>query len=58
MKAKKINAKTFNFDNASKDQIIFLVISGFIIFLAKASYDLYLNNPAFHMFIQSKGIFL
>jgi len=58
MKAKKINAKTFNFDNASKDQIIFLVVSGLIIFLAKASYDLYLNNPAFHMFIQSKGIFL
>ena len=58
MKAKKLNAKTFNFDNASKDQMIFLVVSGLIIFFAKATYDLYLNNPAFHMFIQSKGIFL
>ena len=58
MKAKKLNAKTFNFDNASKDQIIFLVVSGFIILFAKATYDLYLNNPAFHMFVQSKGIFL
>jgi len=58
MKAKKINAKTFNFENASKDQIIFLIVSGVIIFLAKATYDLYLHNPAFHMFIQSKGIFL
>ena len=58
MKAKKLNAKTFNFDNASKDQIIFLVFSGLIIFFAKATYDLYLHNPAFHMFIQSKGIFL
>ena len=58
MKAKKINAKTLNFDNASKDQIIFLVVSGLIIFLAKATYDLYLHNPAFHIFIQSKGIFL
>ena len=58
MKAKKLNAKTFNFDNASKDQIIFLVVSGLIIFFAKAIYDLYLHNPSFHMFIQSKGIFL
>ena len=58
MKAKKLNAKTFNFDNASKDQIIFLVVSGLIIFFAKAAYDLYLHNPVFHMFIQSKGIFL
>ena len=58
MKAKKINAKTLNFDNISKDQIIFLVVSGLIMFLAKASYDLYLHNPSFHMFIQSKGIFL
>ena len=58
MKAKKLNAKTLNFDNASKDKIIFLVVSGLIIFFAKAAYDLYLNNPAFHMFIQSKGIFL
>ena len=58
MKAKKLNPKTFNFDNASKDQIIFLVVSGLIIFFAKAAYDLYLHNPAFHMFIQSKGIFL
>ena len=58
MKAKRLNAKTFNFDNASKDQIVFLVISGLIIFLAKVTYDLYLHNPAFHMFIQSKGIFL
>ena len=58
MKAKTFKSNTFNFDNASKDQIIFLVVSGLIIFLAKASYDLYLHNPAFHMFIQSKGIFL
>ena len=58
MKAKKLNAKTLNFDNALKDQITFLVISGLIIFFAKATYDLYLQNPAFHMFIQSKGIFL
>ena len=58
MKAKTFKSKTFNFDNASKDQIIFLVVSGLTIFLAKASYDLYLHNPAFHMFIQSKGIFL
>ena len=58
MKAKKINAKILNFDNASRDQIIFLVVSGLIIFSAKATYDLYLHNPAFHMLIQSKGIFL
>ena len=58
MKAKRINANTFNFDKPSKDQIIFLVISGLVIFLAKVTYDLYLHNPAFHMFIQSKGIFL
>ena len=58
MKAKKLNAKTLNFDNSSKDQIIFLVVSGLILFVAKALYDLYLHNPAFHMFIQSKGIFL
>ena len=58
MKAKTFNSKKFNFDNASKDQIIFLAVSGLMIFLAKASYDLYLHNPAFHMFIQSKGIFL
>ena len=58
MKAKKLNAKTLNFDNASKDQIIFVVVSVLIIFLAKVTYDLYLHNPAFHMFIQSKGIFL
>jgi len=58
MKAKTFNAKTFNFDYASKDQIIFLAVSGVILLLAKASYDLYLHNPAFHMFIQSKGIFL
>ena len=58
MKAKKMNVKTLYFDNASKDQIIFLVVSGLIIFLAKASYDLYLHNPTIHMFIQSKGIFL
>ena len=58
MKAKTFKSKTLNFDNASKDQIIFLAISGLIIFLAKASYDLYLHNPAFHMFIQSKGLFL
>ena len=58
MKAKKINAKTLNFDNASKDQLIFLVVSGLIFFLAKATYELYLNNPAFHIFIQSKGIIL
>ena len=58
MKAKKLNAKTFNFDIASKDQIFFLVVSVLIIFFAKATYDLYLHNPAFHMFIQSKGIFL
>ena len=58
MKAKKLKAKTLNFDNASKDKIIFLVVSGLIIFFAKAAYDLYLHNPAFHMFIQSKGIFL
>jgi len=57
MKAKTFNTKSF-FDNASKDQIIFLTISGLIIFLAKATYDLYLHNPTFHMFIQSKGIFL
>ena len=58
MKAKKLYAKILNFDNASKDQIIFLVVSGLIIFFAKATYDLYLHNPVFHMFIQSKGIFL
>jgi len=58
MKAKTFNAKTFSFDYASKDQIIFLAVSGVILLLAKASYDLYLHNPAFHMFIQSKGIFL
>ncbi len=58
MKAKTFNAKTFKFDYATKDQIIFLAVSGLIILLAKASYDLYLHNPAFHMFIQSKGIFL
>ena len=58
MKAKKLNPKKFNFDSASKDQIIFLVISVLIFFFAKATYDLYLHNPAFHMFIQSKGIFL
>ena len=58
MKAKTFKSKPFNFDNASKDQIIFLAVSGLIIFFAKASYDLYLHNPAFHMFIQSKGIFL
>jgi len=58
MKAKTIYPKKFNFDHVSKDQIIFLAVSGAIIFLAKASYDLYLHNPAFHMFIQSKGIFL
>ncbi len=58
MKAKTFNAKLFNFDNASKDQIFFLALSGLIIFFAKACYDLYLHNPAFHMFIQSKGIFL
>ncbi|ABM72467.1 Hypothetical protein P9515_12601 [Prochlorococcus marinus str. MIT 9515] len=58
MKAKTFSSKKFNFDNASKDQIIFLAVSGLMIFLAKASYDLYLHNPAFHMFIQSKGIFL
>ena len=58
MQAKKINAKTLNFDNASKDQLIFLVVSGLIFFLAKATYELYLNNPAFHIFIQSKGIIL
>jgi len=58
MKTKTFNAKTFNFDYASKDQIIFLAVSGLILLLAKASYDLYLHNPAFHMFIQSKGIFL
>ncbi len=58
MKAKKLNAKTLNFDNASKDQIIFLIVSGLIIFFAKATYELYLHNPAIHMFIQSKGIIL
>ena len=58
MKAKTFNTKKFNFDYVSKDQIIFLAISGLIIFLFKASYDLYLHNPSFHMFIQSKGIFL
>ena len=58
MKAKTFNAKTFNFNYASKDQIIFLVVSGLILLIAKAAYDLYLHNPTFHMFIQSKGIFL
>ena len=53
-----MKAKPFIFENASKDQMIFLAVSGVIIFLAKAAYDLYLHNPAFHMFIQSKGIFL
>tara|TARA_B100000902_G_C26403264_1_gene478827 strand:+ start:98 stop:274 length:177 start_codon:yes stop_codon:yes gene_type:complete len=58
MKAKTFNEKKFNFDYVPKDQIIFLVVSGLTIFLAKAIYDLYLHNPSFHMFIQSKGIFL
>ena len=58
MKARTFNAKTFNLNYASKDQIIFLVVSGLLLLLAKASYDLYLHNPTFHIFIQSKGIFL
>lgn len=58
LKTIMINKHAILISHIVKGSIIFLVLSGLIIFFAKATYDLYLNNPAFHMFIQSKGIFL
>ena len=57
MKAKTLYTKKFNFDNASKDQIIFLAVSGLIIFLAKANYDFYLHNPVLICLYKAKEYF-
>jgi len=38
--------------------IYFFAISGLVIFLLNVFYGFYLHNPTFHMFIQSKGLFL
>tara|TARA_B100000614_G_C14271725_1_gene379579 strand:+ start:69 stop:359 length:291 start_codon:yes stop_codon:yes gene_type:complete len=38
--------------------IYFFATSALLFFLIKIFYTFYLNNPSFHMFIQSKGIFL
>ena len=57
-----MKAKRFNFDYLSKERrdifIYLFTISVLLIFLFKASYEIYLHNPSFHMLIQSKGIFL
>ncbi len=37
---------------------IFFASAGLIVFLAEFFNYLYLHNPNFHMFVQSKGIFL
>jgi len=38
--------------------ISLFVISVLLFFSVKLFFNIYLNNPYFHMFIQSKGIFL
>tara|TARA_Y100001968_G_C19452308_1_gene769536 strand:- start:5677 stop:5850 length:174 start_codon:yes stop_codon:yes gene_type:complete len=38
--------------------IYFFATSALVLFLIKFFYTIYLNNPTFHMFVQSKGIFL
>ena len=38
--------------------ISLFAISALVFFSVKLFFNMYLNNPNFHMFIQSKGIFL
>ena len=57
-----MKSKRISLDNSlieGKEYLIyFFATSALVLFLIKLFYNLYLNNPSFHMFIQSKGIFL
>ncbi len=57
MKSKKISLSN-SFIEGKEFLIYFFATTALIMFLIKIFYSLYLNNPSFHMFIQSKGIFL
>lgn len=57
MKSKRL---FLNYETIEKKSIILnlTAISALTFVFVKLFYSLYLNNPSFHMFIQSKGIFL
>ena len=57
MKLKKLHLNNQIIENR-KVFISLFVISVLLFFSVKLFFNMYLNNPNFHMFIQSKGIFL
>jgi len=57
MKSKRLQLEN-SFLEGKEILIYFLTSAALVFFLLKIFYSLYLNNPSFHMFIQSKGIFL
>ena len=57
MKSKRISFNN-SFLEGKEFLVYFFATSALIMFLIKIFYSFYLNNPSFHMFIQSKGIFL
>ncbi len=54
--------KKLYFNNQKIEKRSFLIslfaISALVFFSIKLFFNMYLSNPNFHMFIQSKGIFL
>ena len=57
MKSKKLNLEYVS-QERKELFIYFFASAGLIVFLAEFFNYLYLHNPSFHMFVQSKGIFL
>ena len=57
MKLKKLYFNNQMFEKRSVFISLF-AISALVFFSVKLFFNMYLNNPNFHMFIQSKGIFL
>ena len=57
MKLKKLYFNNQIFEKRSVFISLF-AISALVFFSVKLFFNMYLNNPNFHMFIQSKGIFL
>ena len=57
MKLRKLYFNNQIFEKRSVFISLF-AISALVFFSVKLFFNMYLNNPNFHMFIQSKGIFL
>ncbi len=57
MKSKKLNLEYVS-QERKELFIYFFASAGLIVFIAEFFNYLYLHNPNFHMFVQSKGIFL